>query len=96
MPRPAHSHHGSRIGIHARPSRRLRTSTRRLQALPRLAQDGAHRLGAPKCSDCANLKGLRDRAILAVLLGCGLRRSEPATLRLPISSNATAADALSI
>ena len=26
------------------------------------------------------MKGLRDRAILAVLLGCGLRRSEVAAL----------------
>ena len=30
--------------------------------------------------DTATLKGLRDRAILAVLLGCGLRRSECAAL----------------
>src|SRR5260221_2675042 len=34
-------------------------------------------LGAP---DIATMKGLRDRAILAVLLGCGLRRSEVAAL----------------
>src|SRR5213594_92203 len=34
-------------------------------------------LNAP---DIATLRGLRDRAILAVLLGCGLRRSEVATL----------------
>ena len=34
-------------------------------------------LSAP---DIATIKGLRDRAILAVLLGCGLRRSEVATL----------------
>jgi integrase len=34
-------------------------------------------LNAP---DATTLKGLRDRAILAVLLGCGLRRSEIATL----------------
>src|SRR5271165_3308207 len=34
-------------------------------------------LNAP---DIATLKGLRDRAILAVLLGCGLRRSEAANL----------------
>jgi integrase len=34
-------------------------------------------LSAP---DIATVKGLRDRAILAVLLGCGLRRSEVATL----------------
>jgi site-specific recombinase XerD len=34
-------------------------------------------LSAP---DTATLKGLRDRAILAVLLGCGLRRSEVAAL----------------
>jgi site-specific recombinase XerD len=30
--------------------------------------------------DTATTKGLRDRAILAVLLGCGLRRSEVAAL----------------
>src|SRR2546425_5784937 len=34
-------------------------------------------LGAP---DVATVKGMRDRAILAVLLGCGLRRSEVAAL----------------
>src|ERR1700675_3685718 len=34
-------------------------------------------LGAP---DATTTKGLRDRAILAVLLGCGLRRSEVAEL----------------
>src|SRR6267154_3008640 len=34
-------------------------------------------LSAP---DIATMKGLRDRAILAVLLGCGLRRSEVAAL----------------
>src|ERR1700687_2024866 len=34
-------------------------------------------LSAP---DTATLRGLRDRAILAVLLGCGLRRSEVAAL----------------
>src|SRR5882762_1473899 len=34
-------------------------------------------LGAP---DPTTTKGLRDRAILAVLLGCGLRRSEVAAL----------------
>src|SRR6267142_2072678 len=34
-------------------------------------------LGAP---DATTMKGLRDRAILAVLLGCGLRRSEVASL----------------
>jgi integrase len=34
-------------------------------------------LNAP---DATSIKGLRDRAILAVLLGCGLRRSEVAAL----------------
>src|SRR5450755_1564578 len=34
-------------------------------------------LNAP---DVATVRGLRDRAILAVLLGCGLRRSEVAAL----------------
>src|SRR5216684_1267235 len=43
-----------------------------------LSQRQAHALlSAP---DIATLKGLRDRAILAVLLGCGLRRSEVAAL----------------
>jgi len=32
--------------------------------------------------DVTTTKGLRDRAILAVLLGCGLRRSEVATLTM--------------
>jgi site-specific recombinase XerC len=35
-------------------------------------------LSAP---DVATVRGLRDRAILAVLLGCGLRRSEVAALK---------------
>jgi len=35
-------------------------------------------LSAP---DISTLRGLRDRAILAVLLGCGLRRSEVAALK---------------
>lgn len=34
-------------------------------------------LGAP---DAKNLKGVRDRAVLAVLIGCGLRRAEAAIL----------------
>src|SRR5258708_36245413 len=33
--------------------------------------------------DATTTKGLRDRAILAVLLGCGLRRSEGAGLTFP-------------
>ena len=36
-------------------------------------------LNAP---DIATMKGLRDRAIIAVLLGCGLRRSEVAALTM--------------
>jgi integrase/recombinase XerD len=32
--------------------------------------------------DVSTLKGLRDRAVLAVMLGCGLRRSEVATLTM--------------
>src|SRR5580765_1774992 len=34
----------------------------------------------PSAPDTTTLRGLRDRAILAVLLGCGLRRSEVAAL----------------
>jgi integrase len=33
-----------------------------------------------RISDAAGVKGLRDRAILAVLLGCGVRRAEAASL----------------
>lgn len=43
-----------------------------------LTKEQAQRMiGGP---DTHTLKGLRDRAILAVLLGCGLRRSEAANL----------------
>lgn len=42
-------------------------------------EDAQKLLGAP---DVTTLKGLRDRAILAVMLGCGLRRSEVAKLRM--------------
>jgi integrase len=41
------------------------------------ARQAQQLLNAP---DATNLRGLRDRAIIAVLLGCGLRRSEVATL----------------
>jgi hypothetical protein len=50
-------------------------------------------LNAP---DTATLRGLRDRAILAVLLGCGLRRSEVAALTFAHVSNATVGGASSI
>ena len=36
----------------------------------------------PNAPDIATTKGLRDRAIIAQLLGCGLRRSEVAALTL--------------
>jgi integrase/recombinase XerD len=41
--------------------------------------------------DIATLRGLRDRAILAVLLGCGLRRSEVGRSRSRTSSSAMVA-----
>ncbi len=41
-------------------------------------QEARKMLDAP---DTVKLKGLRDRAILAVLIGCGLRRAEAAKLR---------------
>ena len=40
-------------------------------------------LSAP---DSTTLRGLRDRAILAVLLGCGLRRSDPRGPRLAVGA----------
>lgn len=42
-------------------------------------QQAQKMLNAP---DTDKLKGLRDRAILAVLIGCGLRRSEAVNLRI--------------
>src|ERR1700688_3104402 len=44
--------------------------------------------------DITTLRGLRDRAILAVLLGCGLRRSKWPRSRSHISSNAMGGGAL--
>src|SRR6185312_5792313 len=44
-------------------------------------------LNAP---DVCTLRGVRDRAIIAVLLGCGLRRSEVAALTFAPSSSGTA------
>ena len=53
---------------------------RGLFKIVRGSQDSAQALlSAP---DIATVKGLRDRAILAVLLSCGLRRSEVAALTL--------------
>jgi site-specific recombinase XerC len=43
--------------------------------------------------DITTTKGLRDRAIFAVLLGCGLRRPEVAALTVGQSSNGTGAGA---
>jgi site-specific recombinase XerD len=43
------------------------------------APQAEHLLGTP---DIRTLKGKRDRALLAVLLGCGLRREEAALLTL--------------
>lgn len=43
------------------------------------AEQGRALLQAP---DCQSLKGRRDRAILALMLGCGLRRGEVADLRV--------------
>jgi site-specific recombinase XerD len=40
--------------------------------------------------DISTLKGLRDRAIIAVLLGCGLRRSEVAALTMAHASSGMA------
>jgi site-specific recombinase XerD len=39
--------------------------------------------------DTSTLKGKRDRALLAVLIGCGLRREETATLGLEHTNNET-------
>src|SRR6267378_341477 len=52
----------------------------RITAVRKLAVEAADNgMLAPELA-AATLKGLRDRAILAVLLGCGLRRSEIASL----------------
>jgi len=48
-------------------------------------------LNAP---DTSTTKGLRDRAIIAVLLGCGLRRSEVARLRSATYSSGMVGGAL--
>ncbi len=59
-----------------------------------LSADQAKRL--INCPDITTLKGKRDHAILAVLLGCGLRRSEAVHLRGCLRSFHTGASRLSI
>jgi site-specific recombinase XerD len=46
--------------------------------------------------DHQRLKGKRDRALLALLLACGLRRHEAVSVRLDIFSNARSTGRLSI
>ena len=59
-------------------SRVKSAKTQGIRTGPRLSQQQVQALlGAP---DIAALRGLRDRAIFAVLLGCALRRSEVAAL----------------
>jgi site-specific recombinase XerC len=52
--------------------------------------------GAAECAGYSTIRGLRDRAILAVLLGCGLRRLKVAALTFRTFSSAMEGGALSI
>src|SRR5215471_852700 len=66
--------------------KRLPAGIRRVKGVKKLGVRLGNWLSATEaralwqCPDAATLKGRRDRAIIAVLLGCGLRRRELAEL----------------